>query len=109
MKGSTAIDLFTPRLLRTDIGIIVTELVLNSIKHIDLKEGSATISIRVYPKENNLAIEISNPAAEKPPSGSETDEPKGMLIVDSILSHTNGTKAIRSDGEKFIIESLISY
>lgn len=93
----------------TDLGIIATELVLNSIKHTDQRQGSASISLMIYSEEKSLIIEVFNPISLPPPSKPETDLGSGMLIVDSLLSQINGTKSIRTDGGEYHIKIVIPY
>jgi len=86
------------------VGLLVNELVANSMKHAFNEHGNARIKIEIQKEEENrLRITYSdNGTWKKPQSGNSSF---GLILIDTLIEQLEGTKEIRLEetGTTYVI------
>ncbi|OHD15804.1 MAG: hypothetical protein A2087_13480 [Spirochaetes bacterium GWD1_61_31] len=105
----------------TDLGILITELVMNAIKYatLDSGGGGATIRIVAARQADELVLRVTNPAqapaVAAPGAGAsekklaDDDEPLGTIIIESLMQDLGGTYQAGLEAGLYSVELRIPY
>jgi two-component sensor histidine kinase len=87
------------------LGLIVNELVSNSMKHAFPDEREGEIDIRFFKEDDNYVLVVKDDGVGMPPDlDINTTETLGLQVVDSLITQIHGDlKLIREGGTKFQI------